>query len=406
MKNILFVIALVFAGIEVMGQATRSVSYNYFHSVVIADANNGDPCAPGSPNCTGGGLTPATTTNSCGNPVSTMIYTQGTYSRFYKVPDENLTTLQSLRYILKNKSQGNKVIYDFTVSRGGGGWSSSTPTVTTDPNNDYTFVGSFTQNANIIVNNAEGNIKIETPAISMLYANASDDLEQTIIPTLTSCTQVTSGNGFDYPAAGCLAVTNIVQEIPGVVASNGQTSANGAMLYDVKFSSESADRGGWYLLDGRAINATTIPNPSAREAASLKFGANLPNMDGLYTVAETTSGQDYNLSGVVNNEITVTNSNIHSATLAAQSAGGHSHSVFPPGNYGWVGYNGTGTITSSYGFDNSAGEPSLTFATNSAGSTSGDGAHTHNVLLGQGTPVPISIQPRSAKLYQLVYLGE
>jgi len=242
--------------------------------------------------------------------------------------------LDAIQYTLKNKTQGNKVIYQFTISKGAG-WTNgeSTVSVTVDPNNQFP-AASFSQDAKVTITMADGSIKIATPAIPMLFASSSDELEQVIVPTLTTpCVLApTQAHPFDpmqieYTGTGCITVSTITQTVPGVVASNGQTSANGAMLYDVKFSSERTDNGGWYLLDGRAINASNIPNPSAREAAALKFGANLPNTNGLYTVATTNVGQAYNPVGDPDNNIIVQNSNIQSATLTTATDGAHIHDV-------------------------------------------------------------------------------
>lgn len=407
MKNILFIIALVLTGMQAMGQATRSVSYTYFHSVVVADAENGQPCAPGSPNCIGGGKkeTPATYgLGACERSITIVTFEQGEYERYYKVPDKNLTTLQSLRYILKNKTQGNKVIYDFTVSRGGSGWSSSTPSVTTDPNNDYTLVGSFTQNANIIVNNADGNIKIETPAISLLYANASDDLEQQIIPTSTCTTFVSpiDVGGFNYSSEGCLAVSTITQAIPGIVANNGQTSANGAMLYDVKFSSESADKGGWYLLDGRLVSSIT--NSSAREAAVMKFGTGagtrLPDTRDKYSVASNAATAPFTSSGAATT--TITANNLPALSGSTTTNGSHSHNLVTKYHDD---FNNSGTYANTENFSapgNDTGLNDISWTNMISG-----GGHGHSVTVNSASPnTPISIIPPTISLYQFIYLGE
>ena len=410
MKNIFITLAMLMTSIQLFGQASRSVSYTYFHTTVVADGRNGDPCAPGSPNCVGGGLTPVTAPNSCGNNVTTNIYNEGIYSRFYKSADENLTTLDAIQYTLKNKTQGNKVIYQFTISKGAG-WTNgeSTVSVTVDPNNQFP-AASFSQDAKVTITLEDGSIKIATPSIPMLFASSSDELEQVIIPSLTACTPAPSvPNLFDnttveYTGTGCIAVSTITQTVPGVVASNGQTSANGAMLYDVKFSSERADNGGWYLLDGRAINATNIPNPSAREAAALKFGANLPNTNGLYTVATTNVGQEYNVVGDPDNNIIVQNSNIQSATLTTATDGAHIHDV-SDSQRGLALENGVNTNNGT-DLDSSVNEINIQSTVLTSWQVDATNSeHSHQVTIGTGSPTPIPIQPSSIQLYQLVYLG-
>lgn|GEM_PF-2229616 len=408
MKTFLFLIMLVFTGIQAMGQATRSVSYTYFHSRVVADSRNGQACQPGSPNCNGGGPSISTVNTGCGTDNVTTI-TNGSYSRFYKSADVNLTTLQSLRYVLRNKTQANKVIYDFTMNPGGGSWTSGTVAITVDPGDVFPG-GGYSQDATITVSNPDGSVKIATPAIPMTMALASDELEQTITPALIGgCSMATSivhpfvATEIEYTSVGCVTPTTVVQSLPGVVANNGQAAANGAMLYDVKFSSESTDKGGWYLLDGRAV--ASIGNLSARDAASTRFGANLPDMNGLYTVAETSAGQAYNVVGVSGNEITVANNNIQQATLSTATDGAHIHDV-SDGNYGLALQDGNQTNNDT-DLDSSPNEINIqsSVLTNWQVDNT-NSSHSHSFSIGTATPTAIPIQPRSAKLYQFVYLGE
>ena len=46
---------------------------------------------------------------------------------------------------------------------------------------------------------------------------------------------------------------------------------------DVKYSSQSSDHSGWYLLNGRAV--TTLPSNAQTNAVGLGFATNLPNAD-------------------------------------------------------------------------------------------------------------------------------
>jgi hypothetical protein len=156
-------------------------------------------------------------------------------------------------------------------------------------------------------------------------------------------------------------------------------------------------------MDGALI--ANISNPNAKAAAQMLFpSGSLPNMDGLYTVAETTSGQAYNAAGVVNNEIIVNNSNINQANLSTATDGAHVHNV-NTGSYGLALQDGNSTNNGT-DLDFSPGEMNIqsnvlnNWQVNNSGSS-----HSHNFSIGTATPTPISIQPRSAKLYQYVYLG-
>lgn len=394
MKTLLFLIMLVFTGIQAMGQATRSVSYTYFHSRVVADSRNGQACQPGSPNCNGGGPSTVTVNNGCGSDNVTTI-TNGTYRRFYKSADENLTTLQSLRYVLKNKTQGNKVIYDFTLNPGGGSWTSGTEAVTVDPGNVFSG-GGYSQDATITVSNPDGSVKIATPAIPMTMALASDELEQTITPSLIGgCSMATSivhpfvASEIEYTSIGCVTPSAVVQSLPGVVANNGQTAANGASLYDVKFSSENVDKGGWYLMDGRLVSS--IGNLSARDAASIKFGANLPDTRDKYTVAKDASATAFASSGAAST--TITANNLPALSGSTTTSGTHAHTI-------------TGSTRDDANFlgGQVAGDAAFSNITTS---TNTDGGHSHNVSVNTGSPnTPISIIPPSINLYQFIYLGE
>jgi hypothetical protein len=198
------------------------------------------------------------------------------------------------------------------------------------------------------------------------------EFELTVTPTVTSATIVSTPGTATY----------LGEAICATAPKSGET----------KYSSVATNHEGWYLMDGTP-NAN-ITNDNARAAAQMLFGGaggNLPNMDGLYTVAETTSGQAYNAAGVVNNQIIVTNSNIQAATLNTTTNGSHSHSLTgsTPDDYSW----GGGQFVADGGFSN------LSTSTNAAGN------HNHDVTIGTVSPTPISIQPRSAKLYQFVYLG-
>lgn len=389
----------------------RVFEFSYSHRIKFTDPSNnpsdalgisspvvggniigGADCIPGIANCVGGSNTygptwrvfygPSGLDSIQDGPVARRVVPGKYYNpNVLSKTDKTFSGLTSLTFTL---TKGANQVWSTTINYSDITNNSASPF---SFNQFDALTGGTWLGEGSIYKDDDGAIHFTSAPLITSTLDEDSDFTLTVTPTASSASIVTT------PLTRVYLGETLVSQAP----KTGET----------KYSSNSANHEGWYLMNG--ISNASITNVNARAAAQMMFGGaggNIPNMDGLYTVAETTSGQAYNAAGVVNNEITVQNTNIHSATLSAQSAGGHSHAVYPPGNYGWVGYNGTGTVTAGYGFDNSSGEPSLTFATNSAGSTSGDGAHTHNVLLGQGTPIPISIQPRSAKLYQFVYLGQ
>ena len=157
------------------------------------------------------------------------------------------------------------------------------------------------------------------------------------------------------------------------------------------------------------ISNASITNVNARAAAQMMFGGvagSIPNMDGLYTVAETsTTGQAYNAAGVMNNEIIVYNWNINRADFTTANDGAHVHDVFT-GQWGLARQDGNNTNNGT-DLDFSPGEMNIqSNVLNNWQVDSSNSSHSHSFSIGTVTPTPISIQPRSAKLYQFVYLGQ
>jgi len=161
----------------------------------------------------------------------------------------------------------------------------------------------------------------------------------------------------------------------------------------VKYSELTTDHNGWYLMNGRSIS--TISNVSAQVEASSIFGSNLPNMDNKYFIADYSTGT--RMTTIGQNNFTVSNANIQSATLSTTSNGDHSHTFT---DYYGGRNNGGGINTSETPGDGD--EVSASFANRTA--TAGD--HSHNVSVGTASPTLIDNRPVSKKMYAFVYLGE
>jgi hypothetical protein len=203
-------------------------------------------------------------------------------------------------------------------------------------------------------------------------------IDPTCSPTATGTDPYTSIGGVDevftqeYSATAIAAMSKKGELIPG----------------DVKYSELTTDHNGWYLMNGRSIS--TISNVSAQVEASSIFGSNLPNMDNKYFIADYTTGT--RMTNVGQNNFTVANANINSATLSTWTGGSHSHGI-------------TGSTRNDADF--TGGQPSGDANFGNIGmATNFDGAHSHEVTIGTASPTSIDNRPVSKKMYAFVYLGE
>ena len=395
------------------GGSARVIEYTYTHRIRFVDPSNhvndlpgisnpqvgvnitgGADCVPGIANCVGGSNAVGTVDSVYyvpGNPPTPVtVQSVNTYKRVkmgkYYNPtdmsktDKTFSNLTSLAYTLK---KGGSTVWIVTIN-----YSDIANTSAASP---YTFFqfdaltgGTWLGQGSIHRDN-EGAIHFTSAPLITSTLDENAEFELTVTPTVTSATIVSTPGTATY----------LGEAICATAPKSGET----------KYSSVSTNHEGWYLMNGTP-NAN-ITNVNARAAAQMLFGGelgNLPNMDGLYTVAETTSGQAYNAAGVLNNEIIVNNSNINQANLSTATDGAHVHNV-NTGSYGLALQDGNNTNNGT-DMDFSSGEMNIqsnvlnNWQVNNSGSS-----HSHNFSIGTATPTPISIQPRSAKLYQFVYLG-
>lgn len=396
------------------GGSARVIEYTYSHKIRFVDPSNnpsdplginnatltagpnqvigGADCVPGIANCVGGSNAVGTVDSVYyvnGNPVtvqSVNTYKRVKMGKYYNPTDmskldKTFSNLTSLTYTLK---KGGSTVWTITFNY-------ASDLASTSAASPYTFFqfdaltgGTWLGQGSIHRDN-EGAIHFTSAPLITSTLDENAEFELTVTPTVTSATIVSTPGTATY----------LGEAICATAPKSGET----------KYSSVATNHEGWYLMDGTP-NAN-ITNDNARAAAQMLFGGaggNLPNMDGLYTVAETTSGQAYNAAGVVNNEIIVNNSNINQANLSTATDGAHVHNV-NTGSYGLALQDGNSTNNGT-DLDFSPGEMNIqsnvlnNWQVNNSGSS-----HSHNFSIGTATPTPISIQPRSAKLYQFVYLG-
>jgi hypothetical protein len=376
----------------------RVFEFTYSHRVKFVDPSNnpsdalgisspvvggniigGADCIPGIANCVGGSNTygptwrvfygPSGLDSIQDGPVARRVVPGKYYNpNVLSKTDKTFSGLTDLTFTL---TKNNNTVWTTTIS-----FSS----ISSDPDNPTTFnqtdvlTGVWLGQGSIFKDN-DGAIHFTSAPLISSTLDENSDFLLTVTPIATSSVITT-------PLTRIYLGETLVSQAP----KTGET----------KYSSNSANHEGWYLMNG--ISNASITNVNARAAAEMMFGGaggNIPNMDGLYTVAETTSGQAYNAAGVVNNEITVANSNIHQVTFNTTTDGNHYHSGSVFANLGYAEGGGGGVP-----INGSESNQWIGFNTDYAGS------HNHQVTIGQASPTPISIQPRSAKLYQFVYLGQ
>ena len=388
MKYLAYSLILIAFSASMFGQSKTVVEVGYTHYEATADPKNGQTCLAGTAFCVGGGTTTSVipSPDGCIPPKTLVTVTPGTYSNFNKESDSDLSTLTSVVYTIRRKSD-NVILYTKTISRGAG-W----PTVPTDFLADLQVapftvdvIGKFSYNGN-------GILFITSPTIPGSAASNSETLIVSIVPS-SSPTATVSGSTYtsvggvnetfsqEYTATAIAAMSKFGKLIPG----------------DVKYSELISDHDGWYLMNGR--NISSISNVSAKEEASSIFGSNLPDMDNKYMIADYSTGT--RMTNVGQNNFTVSNSNIQSATLTTTQNGNHSHlftdyySSIP-----------SAAAAPTYNYTGSSYSTNFSPAASLINQTSTEGQHTHDVSIGTASPSSIDNRPVSKKIYAFVYLGE
>lgn len=388
MKYLAYTLIMIAFSASMIGQTKTVVEIGYSHYEAVADIKNGQSCLAGTAFCVGGGTTSTVIPGDGCVPDKTLITkTPGTYSNFIKELDADLSTLTSVVFTVKRKSDG-VILYTKTLNRGAG-W----PNIPTDFLADLQ-VAPFTVNViGKYYYNGNGILFVSSPSIPGSAASNSETLVVTIDPT---CSPTAGVSGSTYTSAGGVDETFTQEYSPTAIAA---MSKSGKLIPgDVKYSELTNDHDGWYLMNGR--NISTITNVSANEAAFSIFGSTLPNMDNKYFIADYSTGT--RMTNIGQNSFTVANNNIQSATLTTASNGNHTHDLY--------------TVNDDFNSSSGSSYPNLSKFSGAGydngstitwwGATSNTGAHTHDVSLGTGSPSSIDNRPVSKKMYAFVYLGE
>lgn len=181
---------------------------------------------------------------------------------------------------------------------------------------------------------------------------------------------------------------------PGLYYNDGaqwlKIIAQTPVVGDIKYSSNTADHQGWYLLNGRLIN--TLPSVAQSNASSLGLATNLPNSDDRYLKAKTVTEVLGAAGG--NSSIVLTQANLPNVTFTgtALSAGAHTHT-----------YNDRGNSTVESAELNNVSKVDNTSANRVTG-TAGAHTHTFSVSTGGGG-TPINYEPSYLVANIFVYLG-
>lgn len=389
----------------------RVFEFSYSHRIKFTDPSNnpsdalgisspvvgvniigGADCIPGIANCVGGSNTygptwrvfygPSGLDSLQDGPVARRVVPGKYYNpNVLSKTDKTFSGLTSLTFTL---TKGANQVWSTTINFADITNNSASP-FTFNQSDDLTF-GTWLGEGSIYKDD-DGAIHFTSAPLITSTLDENSDFTLTVTPTASSASIVTT------PLTRVYLGETLVSQAP----KTGET----------KYSSNSVNHEGWYLMNG--ISNASITNVNARAAAQMMFGGvagSIPNMDGLYTVAETsTTGQAYNAAGVMNNEIIVYNWNINRADFTTANDGAHVHDVFT-GQWGLARQDGNNTNNGT-DLDFSPGEMNIqSNVLNNWQVDSSNSSHSHSFSIGTVTPTPISIQPRSAKLYQFVYLGQ
>lgn len=202
---------------------------------------------------------------------------------------------------------------------------------------------------------------------------------------------------------------------------------------DIKQGFQLADHGGWYLLDGRAIN--TLPANAQTAAANLGFVGNIPDATNRMLANMGTLGATGG-----SNSVAITQANFPNTTLGGTTnmAGTHTHSVSPVSavtNSGGTHNHPFHTADNDLNYEASQGYPALdnhdAFRTTDrrqrtedngtiqdsgahthtvtvpSHNTNGGGNHTHSVTVSTGgSDTPLDTTPAYLSTNVFIYLGE
>lgn len=181
---------------------------------------------------------------------------------------------------------------------------------------------------------------------------------------------------------------------PGLYYNDGggwlRISVNKPTVGDIKYTSQTSDHDGWYLLNGRLTSS--LPSIAQANASNLGFTIEIPNATGRYLKSKSASENLGSVGG--NSSIVLTQANLPNVTFTGttNSAGSHSH-----------GYNDRGNGSVQSAEINNVSKADNIDVNRSTGAA-GDHSHTFTASTG-GTSTPINFQPKHLVANIFVYLG-
>jgi hypothetical protein len=177
-------------------------------------------------------------------------------------------------------------------------------------------------------------------------------------------------------------------------AAGGSGSAAAFTYGDVKSCLQTADHGGWVLLDGRAVTALTATQQTI--AAGLGLAANLPN------ATDCVMLQNGGVPGTVSGSWAIAVANLPAHNMTTGSAGDHEH-LMPLGQGGvnCTSYEVTAG-SANWSWDAAIGNTGGAAYTATGNFMNTGGAHTHSIALGGGGQ---ALEPKQMAANMFVYLG-
>lgn len=165
---------------------------------------------------------------------------------------------------------------------------------------------------------------------------------------------------------------------------------------DIKYSRDTTDNNGWFILNGRAI--TSLPANAQVSASALGFSSNIPNF--INKIEKSKIGTEVLGATGGSTSVSLTRNNLPTFSINGNtdSSGDHNHSLTQIQNSGSPGQGRAFSI-------NNNGTP---YGTASATRTlTTNGAHTHSsvTLNSNGGNQPINLVPAYLSLNAFVYLG-
>ena len=178
---------------------------------------------------------------------------------------------------------------------------------------------------------------------------------------------------------------------------------NTLALGDIKYSLETTDHKGWFLLDGRA--KTSLPAIAQYNATAVGIGATLPLSNDRFV--KTNNGSETQGAVAGCNTLTLSQANLPNVSYSATTSSDGSHTHNYSDSYNGIKTLGLATnvlplvplITETVGVNDSV--PANLYTTVS------DGAHTHSITAPSGgSGTPINVTPKHIVTNVFIFLGE